>query len=105
VHVNLPHASAESIAKIAELARLTRRRHRPRELGSGAGLAADGLLRLVDALTSLGYATLTNGRLNLTETGARLADANLQRAYAFFREGALERVPLVRGIRRARALG
>jgi hypothetical protein len=48
---------------------------------------------LVDALTSLGYATLTSGRLNLTETGARLADADLQRAYAFFREGALERVP------------
>jgi len=65
------------------------------------GFAIDDLFPIVDALSILGFATIDSGRLHLTETGERFAGADIQRSKEIFREAALQRVPLVRRIRRA----
>jgi NitT/TauT family transport system ATP-binding protein len=99
--VMLPHASVDGIAGLAELAVASSEDADLADLAGVVGFAIDDLFPLVDALTILGFATVENGRLNVTETGERFAGADIQRSKDIFREAALRRVPLVRRIRRA----
>jgi NitT/TauT family transport system ATP-binding protein len=100
-HVMLPHASVDGIAGLAELA-LARGEHADlANLATVVGFAIDDLFPLVDALTLLGFATVENGRLDLTATGERFAGADIQRSKEIFRDATIQRVPLVRRIRRA----
>jgi NitT/TauT family transport system ATP-binding protein len=99
-HVVLPHASVDGIAGLAELA-LASEAADLAALAAVVGFAIDDLFPIVDALTLLGFATVENGRLRLTEIGERFAGADIQQSKEIFRESALQRVPLVRRIRRA----
>ncbi|MGP0101538.1 MAG: nitrate/sulfonate/bicarbonate ABC transporter ATP-binding protein [Solirubrobacteraceae bacterium] len=99
--VVLPHASVDGIAGLAELALASGEAADLAELAAVVGFAIDDLFPIVDALSILGFATVQSGRLNLTETGERFAGADIQRSKEIFREAALQRVPLVRRIRRA----
>ncbi|MGO9902592.1 MAG: nitrate/sulfonate/bicarbonate ABC transporter ATP-binding protein [Solirubrobacteraceae bacterium] len=99
--VMLPHASVDGIAGLAELAVASSEDADLADLAAVVGFAIDDLFPLVDALTVLGFATVENGRLTVTETGERFAGADIQRSKDIFREAALRRVPLVRRIRRA----
>jgi NitT/TauT family transport system ATP-binding protein len=100
-HVVLPHASVDGIAGLAELALASGEDDTDlANLAGVVGFAIDDLFPIVDALTILGFATVQNGRLNLTEAGERFAGADIQRSKEIFREAALQRVPLVRRIRR-----
>ena len=101
--VALPHASVDGIAGLAELALASAGKEDPdlADLAGVVGFAIDDLFPIVDALASLGFATVDSGRLHLTETGERFASADIQRSKEIFREAALQRVALVRRIRRA----
>jgi len=99
--VMLPHASVDGIAGLAELALASREDADLADLAAVVGFEIDDLFPIVDALTLLGFATVENGRLKLTETGERFAGADIQRSKEIFRDAALQRVPLVRRIRRA----
>jgi NitT/TauT family transport system ATP-binding protein len=100
-HLMLPHASVDGIAGLAELALASGDNADLAHLAAVVGFAIDDLFPLVDALRILGFAIVENGRLNLTETGERFAGADIQRSKEIFREAAIQRVPLVRRIRRA----
>ena len=100
-HVMLPHASVDGIAGLAELALVSGDNADLAGLAAVVGFEIDDLFPIIDALILLGFATVENGRLNLTETGKRFAGADIQRSKEIFREAALQRVPLVRRIRRA----
>jgi NitT/TauT family transport system ATP-binding protein len=101
LHVMLPHASVDGIAGLAELALESGDVADIADLAAVVGFAIDDLFPIIDALTILGFARVENGRLNLTETGDQFAGADIQRSKEIFREAAIERVPLVRRIRRA----
>jgi NitT/TauT family transport system ATP-binding protein len=100
-HVMLPHASVDGIAGLAELALESGDDADLADLAAVVGFEIDDLFPIVDSLTILGFATVDNGRLNLTETGKLFAGADIQHSKQIFREAALEHVPLVRRIRRA----
>jgi NitT/TauT family transport system ATP-binding protein len=100
-HVMLPHASVDGIAGLAELALASGDDNDLADLAAVVGFEIDDLFPIVDSLTILGFATVDNGRLNLTETGKLFAGADIQHSKQIFREAALEHVPLVRRIRRA----
>jgi NitT/TauT family transport system ATP-binding protein len=100
-HVMLPHASVDGIAGLAELALESGDDADLADLAAVDGFEIDDLFPIVDSLTILGFATVENGRLNLTEPGRRFAGADIQQSKEIFREAALEHVPLVRRIRRA----
>ncbi|MGO9958650.1 MAG: AAA-associated domain-containing protein [Solirubrobacteraceae bacterium] len=100
-HVRLPHASVDGIAGLAELALASGDNAELASLAAVVGFEIDDLFPIVDALRLLGFATVENGRLNLTEAGERFAGADIQRSKEIFREAALRRVPLVRRIHRA----
>jgi len=100
-HVMLPHASVDGIAGLAELALASGDDDDLADLAAVVGFEIDDLFPIVDSLTILGFATVENGRLNLTETGKLFAGADIQHSKQIFREAALEHVPLVRRIRRA----
>ena len=99
-HVVLPHASVDGIAGLAELALANPEAADLATLATVVGFAIDDLFPIVDALSLLGFATVDSGRLNLTPTGEQFAGADIQRSKEIFRESALQRVPLVRRIRR-----
>ena len=99
-HVGLPHASVDGIA---ELALVNGEDGELADLAAVVGFEINDLFPLVDALTILGFATVAHGRLNLTDTGKQFAGADIQQSKAIFRDAALQRVALVRRIRRARA--
>jgi NitT/TauT family transport system ATP-binding protein len=100
-HVMLAHASVDGIAGLAELALASGVDSDLASLAAVVGFEIDDLFPIVDALTSLGFATVENGHLKLTEAGERFAGADIQQSKQIFRDAALERVPLVRRIRRA----
>jgi NitT/TauT family transport system ATP-binding protein len=100
-HVMLPHASVDGIAGLAELAGEAPPEADIADLAAVVGFEIDDLFPLIDALTLLGFATATGGRLELTEPGREFAGADIQRSKDIFRGAALERVPLVRRIHRA----
>jgi NitT/TauT family transport system ATP-binding protein len=100
-HVMLPHASVDGIAGLAELVLKASGDAELAELAAVVGFEIDDLFPLVDALVLLGFATVENGRIRLTETGHQFATADIQRSKEIFREAALARVPIVRRIHRA----
>jgi NitT/TauT family transport system ATP-binding protein len=99
--VMLPHASVDGIAGLAELVLAAGEESDLGELATLVGFEIDDLFPLVDALSILGFATVEDGRLKLSDTGERFAAADIQDSKEIFREAALARVPLVRRIHRA----
>jgi NitT/TauT family transport system ATP-binding protein len=99
--VMLPHASVDGIAGLAELVLVAKEESDLGDLATVVGFEIDDLFPIVDALTILGFATVDEGRLRLSETGERFAGADIQESKQIFRQVALARVPLVRRIHRA----
>jgi NitT/TauT family transport system ATP-binding protein len=99
--VMLPHASVDGIAGLAELALTSGEDADVADLAAVVGFEVDDLFPLIDSLTLLGFVTVRDGRLKLTETGERFAAADIQASKQLFRDAALARVPLVRRIHRA----
>ena len=100
-HVMLPHASVDGIAGLAELVLVAGEDSDIGDLAGVVGFAIDDLFPLVDALSILGFASIEEGHIRLSETGERFAGADIQASKEIFREAALARVPLVRRIHRA----
>jgi NitT/TauT family transport system ATP-binding protein len=100
-HVMLPHASVDAIAGLAELISTAGARPELGDVAQVVGFEIDDLFPIVDALTLLGFAGTEGGHVSLTEVGERFAAADIQTSKDIFRDAALERVPLVRRIRRA----
>jgi NitT/TauT family transport system ATP-binding protein len=100
-HVMLPHASVDGIAGLAELVLAAGEETDLADLAGVVGFEIDDLFPLVDAMTILGFATVDNGHIHLTETGEAFAAADIQRSKEIFREAALTRVPIVRRIHRS----
>jgi NitT/TauT family transport system ATP-binding protein len=100
-HVMLPHASVGAIAGLAELVVAAGGSSDLGDLAAVVGFEIDDLFPIVDALIILGFATVSEGDITLTETGREFAAADIQKSKEIFREAALERVPLVRRIHRA----
>jgi NitT/TauT family transport system ATP-binding protein len=99
--VMLPHASVDGIAGLTELVLAAAGKEDLGHLATTVGFEVDDLFPLVDALTILGFATVDEGSLVLSEVGGRFAAADIQESKAIFHDAALERVPLVRRIHRA----
>ena len=99
--VMLPHASVDGIAGLAELVLAAGEETDLADLAGVVGFEIDDLFPLVDAMTILGFATVDNGHIHLTETGEAFAAADIQRSKEIFREAALTRVPIVRRIHRS----
>jgi NitT/TauT family transport system ATP-binding protein len=99
--VMLPHASVDGIAGLAEMVLAAGGEADLGELAAVVGFEIDDLFPLVDALSILGFATIRDGRITLTEIGERFAAADIQESKAIFRQPVLERVPLVRRIHRS----
>jgi NitT/TauT family transport system ATP-binding protein len=99
--VMLPHASVDGIAGLAELVLSAGEDAELADLATLVGFEIDDLFPLVDAMTLLGFATVENGHIRLTDTGEQFATADIQRSKEGFREALLTRVPLVRRIHRA----
>jgi NitT/TauT family transport system ATP-binding protein len=73
------------------------------DLADDISLEVDDLLPLVDACLLLGFVTTSHGQLQLTDTGRRFADADIQSSKHLFATVAVERIPLVRTIQNALA--
>jgi NitT/TauT family transport system ATP-binding protein len=99
--VMLPHASVDGIAGFAELVLAAGEDTDLADLSAVLGFEIDDLFPLIDALTLLGFATVENGHIHLTDAGNRFAAADIQDSKEIFREAGLARVPLVRRIHRA----
>jgi NitT/TauT family transport system ATP-binding protein len=97
----IPHASVDGIAGLAELAGEADPDAELSDLAAIVGFEIDDLFPLIDALALLAFASVTGGRLELTDPGREFAGADIQRSKEIFRAAALERVPLVRRIHRA----
>ena len=84
----LPHARPGAISGLLELV----------EEYGGPEDVADDLLPILDAAVLLGFATVNEGDVTLTEIGRTFADAEVEIARAIFRDQALQFAPMVRTI-------
>ncbi|HTZ35525.1 MAG TPA: nitrate/sulfonate/bicarbonate ABC transporter ATP-binding protein [Stellaceae bacterium] len=69
-------------------------------LADEAELDDDELFHLLEALQLLGFAHVSGGDVDLTATGRRYADADMQRRKEIFADAVLRHVPLAAHIRR-----
>jgi len=84
--VMLPHASVDGIAGLAELVLAAGEDAELADLAALVGFEIDDLFPLIDAMVLLGFTTVENGHIHLTETGGQFADADIQRSKEIFRE-------------------
>lgn len=70
-------------------------------LADDLGLEVDDILPITEAGVLLGFVTLAEGDLQITELGRRFAEADIRGQKDLFREAALRNVPLLDQIRRA----
>jgi NitT/TauT family transport system ATP-binding protein len=70
-------------------------------LAEELGLEVDDILPLIDAGVLLGFVSVTEGDVQITDAGRRFADADILSQKDLFRDAALKGVPLLDQIRRA----
>lgn len=90
----LPHARAGGISGLLEIIQDRGGREDLPALADDLRLEIDDLLPTVDALALLGFATVAQGDVSVTEEGREFASAEEQRSRAIFREQLLKSVPL-----------
>jgi NitT/TauT family transport system ATP-binding protein len=95
----LPHATVDGLSGLAEimLGRHDGAADLP-DLADNLGLEVDDLLPLVDALVLLGFASLEEEHLSLTDAGRVFAGAGIQDSKEMFARASLSNAPLVRTI-------
>lgn len=91
----LPTAGVDGLSGLAEMVAHRDGRCDLADLADDLGLEIDDVLPLVDALELLGFATISDDDLVLTERGATYAGADVQHSKTIFAEAAMS-APLVR---------
>ncbi|MCS7050402.1 MAG: nitrate/sulfonate/bicarbonate ABC transporter ATP-binding protein [Thermomicrobium sp.] len=94
----LPHVDIGELTGFIERIATSGGRADLAELATDLQLAVDELLPLVEAGELLGFVTVAEGDVVLTEQGKQFATADLLDQKALFRQRALERVELIRTI-------
>lgn len=99
----LPHVRPGGIAGLLELLPDHGQHADLYQLAQDLGLEIDELLPVVEASALLGFLTVKEGDVEVTELGQRYAYADIQTQKRLFRKAAVEHVTLIDRIRRALA--
>jgi NitT/TauT family transport system ATP-binding protein len=99
----LPEASVGGLAGLVEIVYAHGGRIGAPDLADELNFEIDDLLPLVDAATMLGFITVEDGELALTDIGAQFTSADIQASKPIFANQARHRAPLVRTICKALA--
>lgn len=97
----LPHARPGGVAGLLELLLDRGGRDDIYRLADDLAFEIDDLLPIVDAAQLLGFLTVEEGDVAITENGAEFANSEILRQKELFRDAALANVLLLRQIRRA----
>jgi NitT/TauT family transport system ATP-binding protein len=99
----LPHARPGGVAGLLEMLDDRGGRTDISKLADDLGLAIDELLPIVDAAALLGFATVSEGDVEMTAAGREFAAADILSRKDLFRRAAFHHVALLRQITRALA--
>jgi NitT/TauT family transport system ATP-binding protein len=94
----LPHARVGGIAGLMELLHDRGGREDLFRLAEELVMDVQDLLPILEACVLLGFASLTEGDVQITPGGVRFADADIQQRKVLFREAALEHVTILKQI-------
>ncbi|HLH02070.1 MAG TPA: nitrate/sulfonate/bicarbonate ABC transporter ATP-binding protein [Bryobacteraceae bacterium] len=94
----LPHARVGGISGLLEIIHDRGGREDLPNLADNLRLEIDDLLPAVDASAMLGFATVSQGDVNITEAGREFATAGVHRSHQIFQEQLLKNVPLVKTV-------
>ncbi|HVW10764.1 MAG TPA: nitrate/sulfonate/bicarbonate ABC transporter ATP-binding protein [Bryobacteraceae bacterium] len=100
-HEMLPHVRPGGIAGLLEMLPQDGSRIDLYRLAEDLGLEVDDILPIVDGGVLLGFVSLVEGDVEMTDSGRRFADADILTQKELFRDAALKAVPLLDQIRRA----
>jgi NitT/TauT family transport system ATP-binding protein len=100
-HQMLPHVRPGGIAGLLEMLPEPGQHTDLYKLSSDLGLELDELLPVVEAAGILGFLTVKEGDVEMTELGNRFANADILSQKIFFREAAVLHINLIDRIRRA----
>jgi len=99
--LELPHARVDEISGLLEIVHERGGKEDLPQLAEGLRLELDDLLPTTDAAALLGFATVGQGDVIITETGDDFATADVQRSYQIFRAQLLKSVPFVSNVMQA----
>jgi NitT/TauT family transport system ATP-binding protein len=99
----LPHARPGGVAGLLEMLEDRGGRSDIYGLADDLGFELDDLLPIVDAAALLGYATVSEGDVEMTPEGREFADADILQRKDLFRKAATSHVALIRQITRSLA--
>jgi len=91
----LPHARPGGIAGLLEILEDQGGREDLYHLAEDSGMDVDDLLPIVEAASMLGFATLQEGDIAISEVGRGFVDADILQRKVRFREAAVNRVTLL----------
>ncbi len=94
----LPHARSGGISGLLEIVHDRGGREDLPRLASDLRLEIDDLLPTVDASALLGFASVAEGDVTITDIGKEFATAGVHRSHEIFKEQLLSRVPLTAAI-------
>ena len=94
----LPHARVGGVAGLIELLQDRNGGEDLSQLSEVLGMDVEDLLPIVEASVLLGFGTLNEGEVRITEEGQKFADADIQTRKVLFREAALKHVMILRQI-------
>jgi NitT/TauT family transport system ATP-binding protein len=96
----LPHARSGGISGLLEIINDRGGREDLPRLATDLRLEIDDLLPAVDASALLGFASVAEGDVIITDMGKEFATAGVHRSHEIFKEQLLERVPLTTAVLR-----
>jgi NitT/TauT family transport system ATP-binding protein len=97
----LPHVRPGGLAGLLEMLPQDGSRTDLYRLADELGLEVDDILPMIEAGGLLGFVSVTEGDVQITEAGRQFAEADILSQKDLFREAALRSVPLLDQIRRA----
>jgi NitT/TauT family transport system ATP-binding protein len=102
----LPHARTAGISGLLEILNDGGGHDDLYRLAEKLSMDVDDLLPIIDSATILGFATLTEGDVQMTPEGVAFAEADIQTRKVLFREAALKHVAIlqcIEGVLKAKA--
>jgi NitT/TauT family transport system ATP-binding protein len=97
----LPHVRPGGLAGLLEMLPQDGSRTDLYRLAEELGLEIDDILPIIEAGVLLGYVSVSEGDVQITETGRLFAEADILAQKDLFRDAAVKHVPLLDQIRRA----
>jgi len=97
----LPHVRPGGLAGLLEMLPENESRTDLYRLAGELGLEVDDILPIIEAGVLLGFVTMSEGDVQISEGGRRFAEADILSQKDLFRDAALKSVPLLDQIRRA----